>query len=269
MLKDRLIVGVVGAALAILILLTGEITLGIAVSVLALMALAEIYGAIGIIKSNLPLSIIGASSSLAVLIFCNFGLSSAISGVLFAFLMALMIYMVVTHKSNHLSDVAMCFFATVYSVFLMAHLILIRKSENGAFLIWIPLITAWLSDTMAYTFGRLFGKHKLIPQVSPKKTVEGAAGGVVGGVVFMMVYGAICAFGFNMPVAWWKLVSLGLLGSIISQFGDLAASWIKRERGIKDFSNLLPGHGGVLDRFDSVLFTAPLVYYFNLLFKIF
>lgn len=269
MLKDRLIVGVIGAALAVLILLTGEITLGIAVSLLAMMGLAEIYGALGFFKSDLPIAVIGAAASLASLIFCNFGNTAGFLAVIFIFLMALMVYMVVTHKSSSLSDTAMCFFATVYSVFLMAHLILIRKSENGVFLIWIPIITAWLSDTMAYTFGRLFGKHKLIPAVSPKKTVEGAAGGVVGGVVFMMVFGAICAFGFNMPTAWWKLVAVGLFGSIISQFGDLGASWIKREKGIKDFSNLLPGHGGVLDRFDSVLFTAPFVYYFNLLFKIF
>lgn len=269
MLKDRLIVGVVGAALAVLILLTGEITLGVAVSVLALLGLAEIYNVLGFLKSNKPISIIGAVVSAVALVLCNFGVNSSLSASLFLLLIVLLIYMVVVHENKCVFDVGMCFFSTVYSVFLMAHLILIRKSENGAFLIWIPIITAWLSDTMAYTFGRLFGKHKLIPLVSPKKTVEGAAGGVVGSVVFMMIYGAICSFGFNMPIAWGKLVAIGIFGSVFSQFGDLAASWIKRESGKKDFGNLFPGHGGVLDRFDSVLFTAPFVYYFNLLFKIF
>ena len=270
MLKDRLLVGIIGAALAITIMLTGRIVLGVAVSVIALVALAEMYTALGGIKNNIALSVIGGVAGVLIVLLCNFNAGlSVIMGVIITYMIASMICMVLSHKEDEFAKVTTFYFSTIYVVFFISHLILIRNQENGQFLIWIPIIIAWLSDTMAYTFGLLFGKHKLIPAVSPKKTVEGAAGGVFGGVVFMMIYGAICAFGFNVAAAWWKLVALGVLGSVVSQFGDLAASWIKREKGIKDYGTLLPGHGGVLDRFDSVLFTAPFVYYFNLLFNIF
>ena len=157
----------------------------------------------------------------------------------------------------------------MYVVLFFSYLILIRNNINGEYYIWIPIIVAWLSDTMAYTFGLLFGKHKLIPEVSPKKTVEGAIGGVFGGVLFMLIYSLVCAYGFSKDINFVSMILLGASGAILSQFGDLAASWIKRESGIKDYGNLLPGHGGILDRFDSVLAIAPFVYYFITVFPVF
>ena len=106
----------------------------------------------------------------------------------------------------------------------------------------------------------LFGKHKLIPEVSPKKTVEGAVGGIFGGIIFMVIYGLICSKGFAKEINWITLTVLGMLGAVLSQFGDLAASWIKREFGIKDYGSLLPGHGGVLDRFDGWIYALPLIW---------
>ena len=121
---------------------------------------------------------------------------------------------------------------------------------------------------MAFAVGMKFGRNKLIPSVSPKKTVEGALGGLAGSVLFNLIFGLVCDFGFGRTVSYFALVMLALIAGVMSQLGDLAASCIKRERGIKDYSSLLPGHGGVLDRFDSVLFVAPVVYYFVIIFNV-
>ena len=121
---------------------------------------------------------------------------------------------------------------------------------------------------MAFAVGRKFGRNKLIPEVSPKKTVEGAIGGLAGSVIFNFILGVVCSVIFDCAVYYLPLVALAIIAGVMSQLGDLAASCIKREHGIKDFSNLLPGHGGVLDRFDSVLFVAPVVYYFVIIFTV-
>lgn len=271
MLKERLTVGILGGIFAIALLTFGNIVhIGVAVSIIAIIGLYEIYKSLGLLKSNLPLCIIGFLAGALILYFslmADFGRVFRLF--ITAYMIILLVYMVLAHKTTSFTDIAKSMFATMYVSIFFAYLILIRKYNNGEYLIWIPIITAWLSDTMAYTFGRLFGKHKLIPEVSPKKTVEGAVGGVLGGIIFMVIYGLICNISFNKEIDWITLSLLGMTGAILSQFGDLAASWIKREFGIKDYGNLLPGHGGVLDRFDSVLFIAPFVYYFIQIFPIF
>lgn len=120
----------------------------------------------------------------------------------------------------------------------------------------LPFVIAWLTDTGAYFTGYFFGKHKLVPKMSPKKTVEGAIGGVVFAMIATVVYGIII-YGNNSAGFILKLALIGGAGSVISQIGDLAASCIKRDYGKKDYGSLLPGHGGLMDRFDSVLFAAP------------
>ncbi|HJB53062.1 phosphatidate cytidylyltransferase [uncultured Oscillibacter sp.] len=130
----------------------------------------------------------------------------------------------------------------------------------GMLLVFFPLCISFGSDTFAFFAGLLFGKHKLTP-VSPKKTVEGAIGGLIGGVIGMMIMpfvgGMVISDAFMSPT---MAVAFGLLGSVVSQIGDLSFSVIKREFGVKDYGNLLPGHGGILDRFDSVTFVAPFVW---------
>ncbi len=132
----------------------------------------------------------------------------------------------------------------------------------GQVLVFLPLAISFGSDTFALFAGMLFGKHKLSPRVSPKKTVEGAIGGLVGGVVGMMVLNPIASYWvIHDPLMTWGMaVGLGLAGSVVSQVGDLSFSVIKREFGVKDYGRLLPGHGGILDRFDSVSFVAPAVW---------
>jgi len=145
-----------------------------------------------------------------------------------------------------------------YIVFFSFHAVLIDQSEYSV-LIWLVLLTAFGTDSMAYFTGYLLGKNKLCPKISPKKTVEGAIGGIIGSIVLCGLFGYFMAGDLITDC-----IIIGFAGSIISQFGDLTASVFKRKMGIKDYGNLIPGHGGVLDRFDSVLFTAPLVYYYIL-----
>ena len=144
----------------------------------------------------------------------------------------------------------------LYVGYFSFHIILIDQTPYSI-LIWLVVLTAFGTDIFAYFTGYLFGKHKLCPAISPKKTIEGAIGGVFGSVILSFAFIMII-----QPDLLFHAIVIGVLGSIISQFGDLTASIIKRKIGIKDYGNLIPGHGGVLDRFDSVLFTAPFVYYY-------
>lgn len=152
------------------------------------------------------------------------------------------------------------FFLSVFVPFFLSSFLRIRLMEDlWRSLIILPLIAAFFSDAFALFAGMAFGKHKLAPSLSPKKTVEGAVGGLLGAVVCTVLYGAGLRLLFQYQVDYLRLALYGGLGSVVSQLGDLSFSSIKREYGIKDFGNLLPGHGGILDRFDSVIFCAPLM----------
>ncbi len=183
-------------------------------------------------------------------------------------LMVLMMISVICHEKISFSDVVSSFFSVIYAVLFPMHLTYIRQMDHGIALLFIPFLGAWMPDTFAYFAGRMFGKHKLIPGVSPNKTVEGAIGGVVGPVVTFLLYGLILSFGFQFTVNYLALMGLALLCGVVAQFGDLSASVIKRACDIKDFGNLIPGHGGILDRIDSLVFIAPVVYYFLLMFEV-
>jgi phosphatidate cytidylyltransferase len=130
--------------------------------------------------------------------------------------------------------------------------------DHGRFLVVAPFVMAFMPDTGAYLIGCAFGKHKLCPLISPKKTVEGLFGGFLGGIVGMIVYGLVLQYFFGFTVNYLFAVLYGVLGAGFATFGDLMFSVIKRQTGIKDYGKLLPGHGGILDRFDSVTIVAPL-----------
>lgn len=144
-----------------------------------------------------------------------------------------------------------------YIVFFCYHIALISQWDVMGRMVWLVVITAFGTDIMAYFSGYALGKHKLCPNISPKKTIEGSIGGTLGSVILCGIFGYFFAPGMLV-----HCLVVGLLGGVISQFGDLTASIFKRKMGIKDYGNLIPGHGGILDRFDSVLFTGPLVYYY-------
>ena len=179
------------------------------------------------------------------------------------FLLILLIYTVLFHDKTNAEESMLSFFGFFYVMFLLSHVFLIRYYTYGNVFIWLAFISAWGCDTGAYFTGVAIGKHKLIPTLSPKKTIEGAVGGVVTATLLALLYGWFIEKKFPLEqVNVFLLCGLtGVFGSILSQIGDLAASAMKRYTNIKDYGELIPGHGGILDRFDSVLLTAPVVYY--------
>ena len=158
-------------------------------------------------------------------------------------------------------DVSLTLLGFIYCGILFSFVYLVNAKPLGAFLIWIIFIGSWLSDTAAFYSGKFFGKHKLSPRVSPKKTIEGSIGGLLGATIFTGIFGVLVQkYVYIMPVYNYFLI--GALCGLFGQLGDLVASSIKRYVGIKDYSNLIPGHGGILDRFDSIIFSATAVFYY-------
>ena len=173
--------------------------------------------------------------------------------------------MSVYHKETNFKEVCGLYSMGVLIPSALQTLVSLRSlgGKHGMFLVLIAVLSAWVADAGAYFAGTFFGKHKLCPNISLKKTVEGAVGGVIVDVIIMLLCGVAFsqlyyggAVGVNYPV----LLLIGLFGSVLSIMGDLSFSLIKRSCHIKDFGQVIPGHGGILDRFDSVIFTAPFVY---------
>ena len=167
------------------------------------------------------------------------------------------------------ADALLCAaFAAFVFPFCFSLLLPLLSEESGKLLFPIPFLASWMSDACAYFGGRAFGRHKLAPTVSPKKTVEGAVCGMVGACAFLALYGWIMTAAFSREVNFAALLVFAFIGAAVGQIGDLSLSLLKRMHGIKDYGNLVPGHGGVLDRFDSVLFILPLFYVMQTLFTI-
>ena len=177
---------------------------------------------------------------------------------LFAFLFYVMLAAIV--KTITLEESAIAGIWTIYISFAFSSLILLRDLNNGAFLYILVFLIPWMSDAFAYFIGVKFGKHKLAPEVSPKKSVEGSIAGIVFGTLAAVGYGFGVEKTYGVEPSYLALLVLGLIVSIFSQCGDLAASLVKRRFGIKDYGSIFPGHGGVIDRFDSVMPAAPFMY---------
>jgi phosphatidate cytidylyltransferase len=257
-MKKRLISGFIGAAALIAVLLSDRIILNIGVAVVSFIALLEICEAVGLAK-HYPLKALGLLAAFAFTFAYSFD-NKLLMPVIFFYIMALFALYMKKDSGLKLQDISKMFFLTVFVCFFLGHLVFIRKLYLGQYLIWTVFIGAFLTDTFAYLSGRYFGKHKLCPRISPKKTIEGSIGGFVGSCAGMLIYGGVLQFFYSLDVNYPYLLGLGLVCSFVAQFGDLAASCIKRQYGIKDYGNIMPGHGGITDRFDSVIFTAPTVY---------
>ena len=155
-----------------------------------------------------------------------------------------------------LAATAFCSFIIPY---LFSAFVRIGVALDGRFYILLPLIIAFISDAGGLFVGMSMGRHKLAPEISPKKSVEGAIGGLIAALLGTVIYGLVILIFFDFKVNFFLLIIYGLLGSVVSQIGDLSFSYIKRQYGIKDYGHILAGHGGILDRFDSVIFCAPFV----------
>lgn len=246
----RLISGIIGLALLVGVLLLGGYYLSFAILILSLIALREFYNAVRKMGTN-PLDIVGYAATVLLFLANYFAIISFDLIVSSALLISLAA--TVVSKEKDIRDSAITLTGILYIPFLLFHILLLEESV----FLWLVFLIAFGTDTFAYLIGSKFGKRKLCPEISPKKSVEGAMGGVLGSVAVTVIYSFFVEIS---PV--WSVAILAFTGSIISQLGDLTASRIKRAAEIKDYGKIMPGHGGMLDRFDSIIFTAPVVYYY-------
>lgn len=262
----RVLTSVIGIPVAIIIMMLGSTVLQVAALIIALIGISEFYS---VIKQRYqPMIVIGYAS--VVIYFLCFNWSYEYFAIYCVLLLSiLLMWMVFTYPRHNIVDVGLTLVGTIYVAGLLSFIVLIRGLQHGEFLVWMVFISSWGSDTCAYFAGRFFGKHKLAPVLSPKKTVEGAIGGAIGAAVIGYIYSVIYMM-FN-PIFDTKqifiIIGVIAVAAILSQIGDLAASAIKRYFEVKDYGKLFPGHGGVLDRFDSVLMVAPFIYIMISLFR--
>lgn len=180
---------------------------------------------------------------------------------LIAAIFMLLCLIVFLNSDYNFVDVSITILGFLYVGVFFSFIVLVNLKQFGNFLVWIIFISSWMGDTAAYYVGSKFGKHKLSPHVSQKKTIEGAIGGILGATIACGVYGLFARY-YNVNIEIYHFLIMGALGGVVGLIGDLAASAIKRYVGVKDYSNLIPGHGGILDRFDSILFVSVVVYYY-------
>ncbi len=171
-----------------------------------------------------------------------------------------MLVFVFSFPKIHATQVAYTVFGVLYVPMLLGFIYRVRNLESGIYTVWLIYISSWVCDTFAYLIGVAIGKHKLAPNLSPKKSIEGSIGGICGSVLAGFIY-SYFLLEKQIPGSMIGVLIVCTVGAIVSQTGDLAASAIKRNHDIKDYGHLIPGHGGILDRFDSVIFTAPMIYY--------
>ena len=173
-------------------------------------------------------------------------------------LFLILLMYVFTYPKYHINQITMAFFSFFYVTVMLSFVYFIRQLEQGFPIIWLILIVSWWCDTCAFTAGKTMGKHKLVEKLSPKKTIEGFIGGVLGAA---FLGGALAYVFLQDTYNVWYIVLISIICAVISQLGDLVASAVKRNYNIKDFGNVIPGHGGIMDRFDSMIFVAPVLYF--------
>lgn len=266
MFKVRLISGIILMAITIaVIILGGNVLFGVLLAI-SLIGLMELYK---IVKINTALPGLLGYIAAVVYYFLLYTHHTQHNMILFICLLMLLMFTYVIRFPKYTTEqIAIAFLGFFYVSVMLSYIYQIRDLEDGALIIWLVFIGSWGSDTCAYCVGMLFGKHKVTPLLSPKKSVEGCIGGVVGAALIGLIYALFIKNSFreiSNPLTVIPVIAA--VASIISQLGDLAASAIKRNHDIKDYGKLIPGHGGILDRFDSIIFTAPMVYYLALIIK--
>ncbi len=273
-MKTRLITSAVIVAIFLPLLIFSEfITYPIALALLAFIAVYEVLKAIGTHKNffvAIPAYLLGAALPFSAYFASDIYLYLLIlAALIFSFLIYIMGVGVFSKGKLPFAIMSEAFVMVAYVVVSFSSMALIRyiDMQAGKYLIFLVFIAAWCSDSCAYLTGYFFGKHKLIPEVSPKKTVEGAVGGVVGATLAYGLYGFVVSLiEPSVEVNYIALAVFGFVLAIVSQIGDLVASLLKREHGIKDYGKLFPGHGGVMDRFDSIFAVSTILLILCLIF---
>ena len=285
MFVTRLVSGIILVAVALATILLGGPVLLATILFITLIGMHEFYGAMRIVKPKRAQKkvegkeyeatdkFIKEAPEASITILAAVGFCGAIGydlalwfcpeniwlmEIVAVFLMILVVY-VFTFPAYSAEDVIAAFFGFVYLAVNLGFVYTTRMLPTGKILVWLIFLSSWGADTCAYCVGRLIGRHKMAPVLSPKKSVEGAIGGFIGAGLLGLLYATV----LKQPQIPYTIICAA--GALISMVGDLAASAVKRDKGIKDYGFLIPGHGGILDRFDSMIFTAPVIYYLGLL----
>lgn len=257
----RITSGLLGFPLVLIVLLIGNVyVVDVALAIIAILAMDEYFNAIA--KIAKPVRWIGYLSCMSIALIHvipeTYLLPMAILAIP-TLLLVLFIQVIITEMKTNFKDIAYTLFGILYVVMLLMFFAKINGMENGNILIWYAIFAAWGTDIFAYFIGKHFGKHKF-SKISPNKSIEGCIAGTIGGILIMLIYTYIANTFWGMQYSYIVIGIVGFVLSIIGQVGDFAASSIKRYVDIKDYSNLIPGHGGMLDRIDSLIFLAPFAY---------
>lgn len=256
MFKTRLISGIVLVVIALATIISGSWILFFTLLAVSLIGMRELYKVMRVSDEHVTvLELVGYLGAVLYYIamkadFGNYGTMA----IIISMILILFVY-VFGYPKYHAEQVMAAFFGVIYVAVMLSFIYLTRSLPDGKFLVWLIFLCSWGCDTCAYCVGMLIGKHKMAPVLSPKKSIEGAVGGVAGAALLGVIYAAAT----QGKMAEYALICA--VGALISMVGDLAASAIKRNQNIKDYGKLIPGHGGILDRFDSVIITAPVIYY--------
>lgn len=255
-LNSRYLGAIVLAPLLVFVFL-GGLPLKIFTIVLSICGLYEFYNALKS-KNIRVMSIVGYA-----LLIIYYLINNDFRLMLYIIILAIVISLMIPIVNSKYSfiDVSVTFLGFIYVVMLFSFIPLVNVKVNGKYFVWLIFIGSWLSDTAAYYSGKYLGKKKLCPNVSPNKTIAGSIGGLFGATIGCGLFGIILGR-FIPEVAIIHYFLIGALCGIMGQFGDLVASSIKRSVGLKDYGNIIPGHGGILDRFDSILFNGVVVFYY-------
>lgn len=297
MFWTRLFSGIVLLAIAIGSIWLGEPVLTVVLLVVSLVGYRELTKALGVpsgekkpaavdnapAKSSITaIEIVGLAGTVLYYGIIQLCMNTAVSGLMWwdsaysavwllgcivlVFMAQLFIY-VFAFPKYQAEQVIAGFFAFVYAPVMLSFIELTRMTYAGILIVWLILISSWGCDTCAYVVGKLIGKKKIFPVLSPKKSLEGCIGGVLGAALLGFLYGKFLVgfFPTTVDTFAWQAALICAVGAVMSMVGDLAASAIKRNKGIKDYGKLIPGHGGIMDRFDSVIVTAPMVFFMTLL----
>ncbi|NMA94742.1 MAG: phosphatidate cytidylyltransferase [Clostridiales bacterium] len=268
MLKKRVITAAFIIIYISLMICIGSWFYRLSVLAFAIMGMYEIYTAFN--KADyIPIKSVGY---IAILLLFYFLISGQDLGGLLVIILAIMASFIVPLFNHERSpiDAGMTIIGLVYPGLISMCMILLKEycKECGTYLVILTYLTTWACDTAAYFVGSKFGKNQLSPSISPKKTIEGAIGGLIGSTVVGVILGLIYSGYTHLDIALFHYLVIGLLAGIFAQLGDLVASCIKRFCDLKDFGKILPGHGGILDRFDSILFSVPIIFTYYFLFLV-
>ena len=257
----RILTGIIGFPIvAAILIFANQHILDIIFSIVALISLYEYYKCFE--KKAKPVKWIGylLALSISLLHFIPTELVLNNLYIIIPILISILfLHIIITDMKININDIAISLFGIFYIVFFILFIPLVSSMNNGRILIWYIFFAAWGTDIFALFTGITIGKHKF-SKISPNKTIEGCIGGTIGAVILIIVYTLVCNTYFEMSINYIYISFAGVILSVLSQIGDFAASSIKRYVGVKDFGNLFPGHGGMIDRIDSIIFIAPFAY---------